>query len=294
MRKNGGGRESSFAKIELSSAFDESIAAQIKERRKMFEGLWDECDGFITNAAEGQLHLCRRRGYEQFYQYKDVAEGEATAKKEIYIKKCNEGLIRNLSQKLYCSKMKKVLEKQLCSIDQFLKAYDPISIWDCAKGIPEGILRNVRPMVLTDSEFRELWEAEEYVGKEFSEDAPEFYSEKGERVRSKSEKLIADKLLLLDIPYKYEKPLYLKGYGIVYPDFTMFNVQTREDVYLEHLGKLDDPDYIEKALMKVRTYERNGYFIGDRLILTGETQKHPLDMRTFEEKVRKVLGMELH
>ena len=47
----------------------------------------------------------------------------------------------------------------------------------------------------------------------------EIYTERGERVRSKSEKIIADKLFLQNIPYHYERPIYLKGFGMVYPDF---------------------------------------------------------------------------
>ena len=46
----------------------------------------------------------------------------------------------------------------------------------------------------------------------------EILTEKGESVKSKSEKIIADKLNMMNIPYCYEVPLYLKGYGYVKPD----------------------------------------------------------------------------
>ena len=43
-------------------------------------------------------------------------------------------------------------------------------------------------------------------------------TEKGEYVRSKSEKIIADTLTKNNINYVYELPLRLKGYGTVKPD----------------------------------------------------------------------------
>ena len=67
------------------------------------------------------------------------------------------------------------------------------------------------------------WYEEEYHGKEFKEGVPVILTEKGERVRSKSEKIIADYFYRKNILYKYEKPLYLNGYGIVYPDFTLLS-----------------------------------------------------------------------
>ena len=55
------------------------------------------------------------------------------------------------------------------------------------------------------------WRREEYRGKEFKEGDPVVYSDRGERVRSKSEKILADYLYHHNIPYKYEKPLQLSG-----------------------------------------------------------------------------------
>lgn len=70
------------------------------------------------------------------------------------------------------------------------------------------------------------------------------------------------------IPYKYEKPLYLKGYGIVYPDFTFLSKRTRKEIYWEHEGRMDDSEYAKTAIKKIKTYEDNGIYLGENLILT--------------------------
>lgn len=53
--------------------------------------------------------------------------------------------------------------------------------------------------------------------------------ETDERVRSKSEVIIADILNQEGIPYRYECPLQLKGWGKVYPDFTVLSERERPE-----------------------------------------------------------------
>ena len=66
----------------------------------------------------------------------------------------------------------------------------------------------------------------------------------------------------MNIPYKYEAPIQLKGYGTVYPDFTLLNVRTREIYYWEHLGMMDNQEYIQKTFVKINTFVINGIFPG--------------------------------
>ena len=51
--------------------------------------------------------------------------------------------------------------------------------------------------VISDDEYIKMWEAVEYERKAFAEDGAEIITERGERVRAKSEKIIADKLYAL-------------------------------------------------------------------------------------------------
>ncbi|MFQ9213592.1 MAG: hypothetical protein ACLR4C_08105 [Eubacterium ventriosum] len=42
----------------------------------------------------------------------------------------------------------------------------------------------------------------------------------------------------------------------------MLNRKTRKEIYWEHLGMMDDADYVEKAIKKIELYEKMGYFKG--------------------------------
>lgn len=133
------------------------------------------------------------------------------------------------------------------------------------------------------------WYDSEYHGKEFYEGTAEIVTEKGERVRSKSEKILADYFYRNNILYQYERPLYLKGYGTVYPDFTFLSKKTRKEIYWEHEGMMDKPEYAKSAVKKIESYQRNGIHLGERLILTFETELTVLNSQIVEELVEKYL-----
>ena len=114
-------------------------------------------------------------------------------------------------------------------------------------------------------------------------------TERGERVRSKSEKILADFFYRRNILYKYEKPLYLKGYGTVYPDFTFLSKKTRQEIYWEHEGMMDRQEYARSAVRKIESYQKNKIYPGDRLILTFETEQSVLNSNVIEELVNQYL-----
>ena len=62
----------------------------------------------------------------------------------------------------------------------------------------------------------------------------------------------------------------------------ILNVGTRKVIYLEHLGMMDDYEYMMLAMKKIENYEKNGYLLGKDLVLTHETSQRPLDVRVVD------------
>ena len=111
-------------------------------------------------------------------------------------------------------------------------------------------------------------------------------------VNSKSELIIADTLNRLGIPYKYERPLpLLNGEGrlTVYPDFTCLNLRSRQEFIWEHFGMLDDPNYAETTVAKLKNYADNRIFPGTELIISTETPAAPINTREVEKIIKKYL-----
>ena len=110
-----------------------------------------------------------------------------------------------------------------------------------------------------------------------------------ERVRSKSEVIIADTLARHGIPYRYEYPLELKNDRTVHPDFLCLNVRTRAEFYWEHFGLMDDPDYLERTLLKLKSFAENHIIPGKNLIFTMESAACPLSTRQVENLINEFL-----
>ncbi|MGY3755622.1 hypothetical protein ACWOAQ_03090 [Helcococcus kunzii] len=132
-------------------------------------------------------------------------------------------------------------------------------------------------MVPTAKQNLETWKATPYSGNEFVTNAPLIDTNKGDQVKSKSEKIIADKLYALGIPYKYECPLVIDKYTKFYPDFTLIDPFTNKEMYWEHFGMIDNPEYAAAAIKKIAIYEKNGIQMGINLIVSFESSKSGLD-----------------
>ena len=109
---------------------------------------------------------------------------------------------------------------------------------------------------------------------------------RGERVRSKSEVIIANTLYEYGVDYLFECELTLPGVGRVNPDFFVLDIKTRRTIVWEHLGKMDDPSYAERALRKINGYLRKGYIIGETLLLTFESGSQPINTAIIEKMVK--------
>lgn len=92
------------------------------------------------------------------------------------------------------------------------------------------------------------------------------------------------------IEYKYECPIYLKGMGTIYPDFTFLSRKTEKEIYWEHCGMMDSPEYARNMVRKIDVYENKGIFSGERLILTYETEQSILSTEKIVQMVDKYLG----
>jgi len=192
-----------------------------------------------------------------------------------YIRKKDLDLVRKLAQKKYDRALRRVLLKQIRAVDRFLKDYDPPAIRDLYKTMPDDLRQMIQTPFLDDDAYVGQWLSVTYHAAPFKEGTPEYYTARGERVRSKTEKIIADTLYYAGIPYRYEYPLQLKDGRILRPDFIILNKRTRTEYILEHFGMMDDPDYCSKALEKLSIYMQNGIFPGEQLILTYESSRYP-------------------
>ena len=261
-----------------------TISEELSQLNKALESRIEVIKKRYKNAPEGSLRIISKWNKHQYYQKINIGdtEGKYIPRKE------HETAIR-LAQKDYDKKLLETLTNQQKAIERFLKDYDPDAAMQVYEKLSEPRKELITPEFLSDDDYIAQWLNEPYKKLGFKPDDPEFYTAKGERVRSKSEILIADALLRNNIPYRYEYPVFSNGVIIGAPDFNCLNVRLRKDYYWEHLGKLGDQDYSDRNVKKLEQYALSEDFDETRLILTFETDKHPLNTKVIEEKIRRYL-----
>ena len=255
----------------------------LEEQRRM-ETILKKVQERLKNAPDGKLRISKCKKWVQYYY--NTTSGK---KGGSYISKDKGDMISRLAQKDYDEKVMKLAQRRLSQLRRLTGDYDDKEVEKIF--LNEHIERQklICPVEPTwDMRLKE-WLSCDYKGKEFRDDTVVILTDRGERVRSKSEKILADWFYRHGIPYKYECPLNLKGFGRVYPDFTFLSPKTKEEVYWEHDGRMDDPIYVQSAVKKIQAYMENDIYPGERLILTFETEKTLLDTRIIEKLATKYL-----
>ncbi len=189
--------------------------------------------------------------------------------------------------------LRKNITDQIKLIDKILESYDPLIAVSTYEQIPRGHKNLVAPILLPDSEYIKMWitKKQEQISSNKNsytiDDA--FLTDNGEYVRSKSEKFIADKLKSRDIIYVYECPLKTLDNSFLFPDFTILDIRTRTEKYLEHCGRMDDPQYVERFVKKHELYEKSGLVLGKNLFYTFETAEHPLKTCAIDTTINQMI-----
>ena len=242
----------------------------IKELKKTVEKSLKKC-------PEGSLVVSKSNGVIQFFQKTSTAQTKGK-----YLNKQKGKLISALAQKDYDKALLKELQKQEMEIEKALNLLPKENVIQVFEKQVSARKELINPHIVSDDTYRKEWETVSYVGNRYHDENLKFVTEKGELVRSKSEKIIADKLYAMGIPYRYEYPLQV-AWGVVYPDFTILQVRTRKEIYLEHFGMMDNPEYCENALRKLQELASVGVVMGKNLIATFESTTVPLDTKLLGE-----------
>jgi len=256
----------------------------LTERREELKKLIIEKQSALKHAPAGSLCTRYNRGYIQYYVRKSA--GEKTGK---YLRKSEKETLRRYLQKQYDSNILADAEKELAQINRFLSEYDPGHLLSRYEQIDIRSRTLIQPIGLPDEAYIEEWLQRPYDQMGFKDGQPEYLSANGERVRSKSEALIADLLAAHKIPFLYEFPLTLKKHRTIRPDFTLLDVRHRREIYWEHFGMMDDHEYCRNAILKIREYNHSGYFPGRDCLFTFESYSLPLSVADAEAELMMLL-----
>lgn len=247
----------------------------LRVRLSLVERIIKETDEKLALMPDGNLRIQHQGKSVTYYCARDN-NGDRNG----YII-TDPGIISSLAQKSYLRKIRRSADQERKLILQLLKRYPDIKSEEVYSSLTDDRRSLVKPLVISDEEYARRWLEQPYKRKGFEDGAPLFTTIKGERVRSKAEVMIADRLFANNIPYRYECPVTV-GNRVFHPDFTVLKVHTREVFYWEHCGAMDNQNYSDYAVDRFNKYAGNGILIGKNLIATFETGNCPLNSKTVD------------
>ena len=267
------------------------LAFQIEKRLADLQKILAAKKKSYEKAPQGRIRISQNGGHPEYYLVTET--GSLRGK---YLPHSQETLARQLAQKDYDVRLIKQLQKEIDTLQNYLKhAGGGRAISELYDSLCPARRALITPVTLTDEQYAANWQEISWAGRPFSPDTPLLLTARGERVRSKSEVIIADTLFRHKIPYRYEYPLQVhrtSGSGdtiTLHPDFLCLNTRTRTELYWEHFGLMDEPEYSKNAAGKLRLYIENGILPGRNLIITMETKTEPPTAQVLEKLIAEYL-----
>jgi len=273
------------------SLYHESITMptrkELLQRKRFLEKTKTKLERSLASSPAGRLSTSKKR-------YTTVAGTQTRTAinyyhvledgRRVYLSRSRQTTIAYLAQKEYARKALYLVTIELKQLNDVLLYCDTPKLEDAWQDFLPEKMRFVDPPVPSDEVFRQKWLSQEYERKSPVENDHRFPTEKGDMVCSKTEAQQADYMFYHGYDYLYEKRLSLIDGGRLtwrYPDFTILDPVTREEVVFEHFGMVDDEGYQHSMFDKIRLYEENGYVIGQNFLFTFETAEHPFTMDQF-------------
>lgn len=273
------------------------LAFQIEKRLAELQNLLFTKKKSYEKAPKGRIRISQNGGHPEYYLVTE--RGSLRGK---YLPHSQKTLARQLAQKDYDARLIKLLQKEISALQNYMKqTSNGRAIPELYDSLCPARRSLITPAILTNEQYAARWQDVSWTGRPFESDAPYICTARGERVRSKSEVIIADTLFRHNIPYRYEFPITLKrinpddirrdfGSSItLYPDFLCLNTRTRTEFYWEHFGLMDSTEYSNNAAGKLRLYTENGILAGRNLIITMETQTEPPSIKALEKLIEEFL-----
>ena len=282
--------------------FTLQLESQLSGLRRQIQNLTDELEHYPA----GGLYLKQIKGYFYFYRtfLRQSAKDNRPTQQYLSEKRPQDAeIIALLARKSFVQRKLTILLANEAAVAACLEAYTahdydairrhlpPACRYYLEKN-PHGLNANGRLVLYSDkdAEIRD-WLAAPYEKNPRYPQNLIHTTVTGEKVRSKSEAIILEKLWQYGIPYRYEAALRLDGITY-YPDFTILHPVTKELWYLEHFGLLSNEGYAFHSNQKLFHYEKKGITLWNNLLLTYDKPDGSLDICAIDRMLRAVFPVQ--
>lgn len=272
--------------LRINRRWNMILLDDLKARMKQLEKKHMQVLRELEDQPYGHIRLTTCNGHSRYYLRKDPKDRSGQ-----YISKENEELVRALMKKDYLERVRRRIEKEMSLMTRYIAFLEKDRGDLVYSKMSTGRKALVEPVMLTDDELAEVWARQKYKQSTYLPEFKVYPTKRGEMVRSKSEVLLADMFYEMGIPYRYEQVVKTKDGNMYAPDFTLWDKRRRREIYHEHFGLVDDPDYRrDRFLRKIDEYRKSGIFFGFNLTATFEGEGTVLDMNEIRKMFENLLS----
>lgn len=253
--------------------------AELQEVLKYYQGIIEIYNQRLAKAPPGSLNFQKNKSNGQFlHVYSD--NGNIIRHGINH----DHSLQRALAQKEFMRRALKVLEPNVATLKKAIEGIVPFDVDEILGSMTKGYAKLPedyffdRDLLAIDLHLdgerearirrHEEWGDREFYQNTKHEEYKRHTTSWGERVRSKSEMLILERIHHFEVQVHYEQVRHI-GDVMVAPDFT-FEGKNGQPFYWEHIGMLDHDEYARSNYNKLKLYYYAGITPGDNLILSFE------------------------
>ena len=242
----------------------------------------------LQKLPEGTLQRRIRQNRVQYYTRVNGIQ--------LYIPKNRYSLVNDLKRRRVLETAEGIAKGNIRAMERLLTKYEPLDFDKIERNLP----RSYRGLEPTKPNF--MPGEKTYFGakgQHFTQSENPFMREKlvnstyfGLKTRSKSEAIIAESLYRAGFSVYYEKKIILYDeFGnqrTAYLDFVI-PLTVEYEMGWEHNGLLDDDEYLQRNVEKLRLYHLNGIYQPKNLIVTADKSGGGLDNEYIECLVQNYL-----
>lgn len=232
----------------------EYLEVMLKNKEKLF----DKFNTELLSIGDGTLNVTSKAGRHYYIEYNEGSQRGISKKMD---------RVYQLARKEYLSKQIDILAEEiemLSSRKPRIKTYKKIDMEEII--IKKYSMLDIERIIYSEKEYE--WYRNRASQNPYMKENLRYATESGLLTRSKSERFIGDFLEKKRQLYRYEPKIYING-KVIYPDFMILRPDG-DVVIWEHLGLMDNAEYINRAMIKVQEYRNIGFVQHKNLICTYE------------------------
>lgn len=241
----------------------------------------------LRKMPEGKLLVQKNRaGFQFIHETNKSGYGEKDCRIRTSIGK-DKNMIYKLARKKSLEISTDLLLHEIDTIKRHLKKHVEPSYSNILSMLPKHMQSLPLEAFFPELKMHRDWASADYKINTYKNEEKIHITSRGQRMRSKSEVFIAEKLYQFGIPFRYDELIYFEGRWYS-PDFTFPEINGKK-WYWEHCGMMSDLFYRSDNQRKIAQYERMGITPWDNLIITYDTVDGGINLAVIESEIKSKL-----